>query len=72
MAAEQRQRGWRAGRERAVRSLNEVAEEVGVDLLSSRPSSAQITEFWVAVRGGASVEHTQALKIARTLWIENH
>ena len=72
MAATQRQVDWRAGRKRAVHSFNEMAEEVGVDLLPSRPSSFQVTEFWVAVCGASSPEHAEALKTARTMWLEHH
>jgi len=55
-----------------VRCFNELAEDVGMDLLPSRPSGIQITEFWVAVCGAASLEHAEALKTARTAWLENH
>ena len=63
---------WRASRDSAVKSFNEIAGSLGVDHLQPRPSSAQITELWSALCEVAEPHQYEDLKGARDMWVANH
>ena len=63
---------WRASRDSAVKSFNEIAGSLGVEQLQPRPSSAKITEIWSALCEEAEPHQYEDLKGARDMWVANH
>lgn len=62
----------RAGREAAIRALNAVAHDLGVQQISCRPSPDEAAELWAHICKVATEEHHGALEAARAGWLEHN
>ena len=62
----------RAGRASALRMLNELAAEIGVPMLSSRPCAATVAGLWHDLCGASLPGHADRLCEARATWLSNN
>ena len=67
----ERQKQARAARAAAVKTLNELAEDVQVERVSTRPTPGDFTKLWAKLWEAAPQEHRDRLRSARDAWREN-